>query len=104
MPGTSNPVSGSPVAAASHPKSFRTLLGFGGSTGGTSYIKPSFFSQLNLKAGRKSFGGPADFHVNGRPVLVIDPQPDYGKSRQGAQIPGLCLGCLMNHAYLQGTA
>ena len=91
MPGTFNPVSGNPVAGVSHPKSFRTLLGFGGNSGSGSSIKPSFFSQLNLKAGRRSFGGPSDFHVNDRPVLVIDPEPDSGKMRQGAQRPDLCL-------------
>lgn len=101
MPGTSNPVSGNPVIAVSHPKSFRTLLGFGGSNGGSSSIKPSFFSQLNLKAGRKSFGGPTD-HANDQPVLVIDPEDpelNYGGTRgtsQGTQHLGLCLTYLIS--------
>lgn len=91
MPGTFNPVSGNPVPGVSHAKSFRTLLGFGSNSSSGSSIKPSFFSQLNLKAGRKSFGGPSDLQANERPVLVIDPEPDYGRMRQGAQHPGLCL-------------
>ena len=106
MPGTFNPVSSNPVAGVPHAKSFRTLLGFGSGNGGGSSTKPSFFSQLNLKAARKSFGGPTDCQ-NDHSVLIIDPKLDEGGTCQGAQNPHLCLGYLISdpkYASLQRTA
>ncbi|KAF8583527.1 hypothetical protein K439DRAFT_1617439 [Ramaria rubella] len=84
MPGASNPVSSTPVSGISQSKSFRTRLGFGGSSGSGASIKPSFFSQLNLKSGRKSLGGPPDFRIHdaGGPVLLIDSKTEYGNAWQ----------------------
>jgi len=89
MPSSSNPVAGTPGHGIPQSKSFRTRLGFGGSGGSSSSgssTKPSFFTQL--KAGRKSFGGPGEIRPFERPVLAIYPEPEQQQSvRQGAQHP-----------------